>query len=338
MLRPTYRHPRAREYAAPGGPWDGPSLDSVLTDAARGSRGDLVTDECTGLRLSGRALDDMVARVAGGLRAAGVRRGDVVAWQAPNWHEVVVLYRAAWRLGAVASPLHHLAGEADVEQMLATVAPEVWLARDDVRGPSARFASLLEGAPVHESAAKASDLAVVVFTAGSTGGPKAALHTQRSLAYKARIMQTIHGLRRRDAIMMPAPLAHVSGLLNGVLVPGPGPFRSHLAERWDTSRALTSIGDERITFMVGPTTFFVGLMLDPGFTRERVKSLRLVSSGGGGVTAAFVDAATEALGARVKRTYGSTEAPTIATSGPRASRARERERERRRMGGAQPQA
>jgi len=331
-LRPTYRHPRAREYGAPGGPWDMASLDVVLTDAARTSRGDLVIDESNGLRLDGRTLDDMVGRVAGGLRAAGVRRGDVVAWQAPNWHEVVVLYRAAWRLGAVASPLHHLAGDAEVEQMLATVAPKVWLPRDDVRGPSARFDALLDGAPVHESAARSSDLAVVVFTAGSTGGPKAALHTQRSLAYKARIMQSIHGLRRRDAILMPAPLAHVSGLLNGVLVPGAGPFRSHLVERWDTGRALSSIEQERITFMVGPTTFFVGLMQDPDFTRERVRSLRLVSSGGGGVTAAFVDAATEALGARVKRTYGSTEAPTIATSGPRDSRARARETDGRAIG------
>jgi len=177
-----------------------------------------------------------------------------------------------------------------------------------------------------------------VFTAGSTGGPKAAMHTQRSLAYKARIMVATHGLRRRDAILMPAPLAHVSGLLNGVLVPGAGPFRSHLVERWDTGRALASIEDERITFMVGPTTFFVGLMQDQGFTRQRVRSLRLVSSGGGGVTAAFVDAATEALGARVKRTYGSTEAPTIATSGPRDSRARARETDGRAIGAVQLQA
>jgi cyclohexanecarboxylate-CoA ligase len=45
-----------------------------------------------------------------------------------------------------------------------------------------------------------------------------------------------------------------------------------------------------------------------------VKSLRLISSGGAGVTAAFVDQASAAFGARVKRTYGSTEAPTVTTS------------------------
>jgi cyclohexanecarboxylate-CoA ligase len=53
----------------------------------------------------------------------------------------------------------------------------------------------------------------------------------------------------------------------------------------------------------------------PGFDSEQVASLRLVSSGGAGVTPAFVESATVALGCRVKRTYGSTEAPTVTTSG-----------------------
>ncbi|GMU79392.1 MAG: long-chain-fatty-acid--CoA ligase [Acidimicrobiia bacterium] len=334
-LRPTYRHPRAREYAVPGGPWDLPSLDTVLTEAARSSRGDLVVDESTGARLDGRALEAMVARVAGGLRALGVRRGHVVSWQAPNWHEVVVLYRAAWRLGAVAAPVHHLAGGTDVDRMHAAVAPDVWLAPSDIRGPGARFPRLLEGEPVTVSTARPADLATVIFTAGSTGGAKAALHTQRSLAYKARIMVTTHGLRRRDAILMPAPLAHVSGLLNGVLVPGAAPFTSHLVERWDPGEALQTIERERVTFMVGPTTFFVGLVHHPGFRTEAVESLRLVSSGGGGVSAAFVADASAALGCRVKRTYGSTEAPTIATSGPRDSRRRAAETDGRAIGAAE---
>lgn len=111
--------------------------------------------------------------------------------------------------------MHRLAGDADVEQMLSAVEPRVWLARNEIQGAGSRYQQLLDGAPVTESAARGSDLAVVIFTAGSTGGPKAALLTQRSLAYKARIMGRVHGLRRRDAVLMPAPLAHVSGLLNG---------------------------------------------------------------------------------------------------------------------------
>ena len=219
--------------------------------------------------------------------------------------------------------------------MLAAVEPRVWLARDDIRGSGSRYEQLLGGAPVTDSAARGSDLAVVIFTAGSTGGPKAALHTQRSLAYKALIMVKVHGLRRRDAVLMPAPLAHVSGLLNGVLVPGVAPFRSHLVERWDAGRALATIEQERISFMVGPTTFFVGLMHDPSFTSARVESMRIISSGGGGVTAAFVDEATAAFDCFVKRTYGSTEAPTIAAVGSRDSRRLARSTDGRAIGAAQ---
>src|SRR5436309_4125094 len=124
-LRPTYRHPDARAYRVPGGPWDVPSLDELLTTAAARAPGPLVSDDTSDVALHGAALEERVATLAGGLRAEGVRRGDVVAWQAPNWHEVVLLYRACWRLGAVPAPMHHQAGTADVERMLSVVTPRV---------------------------------------------------------------------------------------------------------------------------------------------------------------------------------------------------------------------
>jgi cyclohexanecarboxylate-CoA ligase len=131
---------------------------------------------------------------------------------------------------------------------------------------------------------------------------------------------------------MPAPLAHISGLLNAVLLPGVLPFRAQVMPRWEPDAAIECIERERITFMIGPPTFFVALMGAPGFSTSRVESLRLVSSGGAGVTPAFVEDATERLGARVKRTYGSTEAPTITTSTPDDSVVRARETDGRATG------
>src|SRR5207244_10389288 len=116
-LRPTYRHPRARDYVAPGGPWDIPPLDTIVTDAARRAGGDLVVDDSAGVRLDGPALEARVAALAGGLRAAGVRRREVVAWQSPNWHEALLLYRACWGLGAIAAPVHHQGGPAGVARL-----------------------------------------------------------------------------------------------------------------------------------------------------------------------------------------------------------------------------
>jgi cyclohexanecarboxylate-CoA ligase len=127
-------------------------------------------------------------------------------------------------------------------------------------------------------------------------------------------MADVHGLTTDDCVLMPAPCAHISGLLNGITLPGVVPFRAVLMARWDPEVALDIIERERVTFMVGPPTFFVSLMQAPGFSPARVESLRLISSGGAGVSVAFVEEASERLGAVVKRTYGSTEAPTIATS------------------------
>jgi acyl-CoA synthetase (AMP-forming)/AMP-acid ligase II len=332
-LRATYRHPDARAYRAPGAPWDVPSLDALLTTAAAGASGPLVGDDTTDAALGGAALEDQVAAVAGGLRTEGVRRGDVVAWQAPNRSEVVLLYRACWRLGAVAAPLHHQAGSSDVDRMLGVLTPRLWLPLDEVTARVSAFAAGSD--PVRVSAARPSDLAVALFTSGSTGEPKAVLHTHRALSYKARTMAAVHGLTRADAVLMPAPMAHISGLLNGVLVPGAVPMSARFMTRWDPEQGLKLIEHDRITFMIGPSTLFVSLLDAPRFTTERVESLRLVSSGTAGVSPAFIDDASARLGAFVKRSYGSTEAPTVTTTHAGDPAGRGRDTDGRSTGAAQ---
>ncbi len=237
------------------------------------------------------ADDPRIAAVAGGLHGRGVKRGDVVGWRMPNGEAPMLLYRACWRLGAVAAPVHHLG---------------------DMEPPGHVVEELPDGPAVVASAAEPDDVAVMLFTSGSSGAPKAVRHSHRALAYKARLMVDIHALTPQDVVLMPAPLAHISGLLNGVLVAGAAPFRTVFMAKWDPEEAARLIERERVTFMVGPPTFFVDLMRTP----RPPRGLRLISSGGAGVTPAFCAEATEQLGARVKRAYGSTEAPTMTTSRP----------------------
>ena len=114
--------------------------------------------------------------------------------------------------------------------------------------------------------------------------------------------------------LMPLPMAHVSGLLNGLLVPAAAGMTTVLMDRWDPAAGLALIERERVSFMVGPPPLFTALMDQPDFTPERVSSLRVISTGAMGVSTEFVTRATERLGAQVKRSFGSTELPTIATT------------------------
>jgi cyclohexanecarboxylate-CoA ligase len=310
-LRPTWVPEQARRYRQPKGPWDVPTLDALLT-----GHGGEVVDGAT--RLSAAQVDALVAGVAGGLRARGVRRGEAVAWQVPNSLAAAVLTRACWRIGAVAAPVLHSFGAADVAAALGQIDPALVLELDPVAfsDPSA-LADAISGAPVPPGAvpSRPSDVALVLFTSGSTGIPKAVLHTQRGLSWKASLMARVHGLGPADAVLMPAPMAHISGLLNGVLVPGAAGLRSVLVRRFDPEESLDLVERDRISFLAGPPTFFIAmaraLMEGPG---NDMSTVRLVSSGGASVTPAFVEDTARIFDCRVKRTYGSTEAPTVTTS------------------------
>ena len=330
-LRPTLVHARAARYRRPGGPWDREALGA-------GAGTNAIVDD--GGRLTADQVEQCVGALAGRLRAAGVRRGDVVAWQLPNGAPAVVLYRSCWRLGAVAAPVHHRMGAAEVSAALAQVSPVVVVSAADLPAgahpgslvvPGSSMDDLLAlfaDAPAVAPAmcpARGHDLAVALFTSGSTGVPKAVLHTHRGLGYKAALMVDVHGLRPDDAVLMPAPLAHVSGLLNAVLLPAAAGIPCVLMAGWDPDVGLRLIEEERVTFMGAPPVFFSQMAASPRFAAEKVASLRLVSTGGASVSPAFVDATADAFQCRVKRTYGSTEAPTVTTSGPNDSPDRARD-------------
>jgi cyclohexanecarboxylate-CoA ligase len=308
-LHATWVPGHARRYRRPGGPWHVPTLDELISKGG----GEVVDGS---LRLGPGAVDDLAARVAGGLAARGVRRGQVVTWQLPNCAAAVVLLRACWRLGAVAAPVLHTLGPSDTAAALSQV--EVTLAVDPVRPGEAGLSALLEqleGPPVPAGAVPVSgaDVATVLFTSGSSGTPKAVLHTHRGLAGKAQRMAAVHGVGSGDTVLAPAPLAHVSGMLSGVLIPGAAGLTTVLMPRFDPAEALALVAGERVSFLAGPPTFFVA-MTEVAHAGHDLSSLRLVSCGGAPVSPSFVDATAAALGCTVKRTYGSTEAPMVTTT------------------------
>ncbi len=310
-----------------------PSLEACIRATTAHVRGLLPAGRAAvvdgDVRLTGDEMEVLVRRLAAGLAARGVGRGDAVCFQLPSWWETIATFRACWTLGAVASPIHHLAAGSDVERIVDEVRPAVSIAaaglpsaeladaviaRGDAEVPvDRRFETLLEGGEHAGVDAAPEDLAVVLFTSGSTGGPKGVLHTHRALVYKARSLLAIHGLDHRDVVLMPAPMAHISGLSNAVLQPGVGGLTSVLMDRWTPERAVELVRRESVSFMMGPPTFFLTMISAPNFSPDAVRTMRLISCGGAGVTPSFAERAAAAFGAVVKRTYGSTEAPVVST-------------------------
>ena len=309
------------------------TLDGLLTEAP--DRDNLVVDE--GGRYSTAEVEDRVRAVAAALRDRGAGPGDRVAFRLSTGVDSVVAYRACWRIGAVAVALHPASGADLLTRAISQAGPTVTVVESGSRSmPGVQALTMHEltspGANVEADAAASSvgvadepagsrlagpgdDAdAVVMFTSGSTGLPKGVVHTHRSLAYKVRQLAEAHGLTRADCALVPSPLAHVAGLLHGVLMPGALGMKTVLMRRWDPEEALGLIERESVTYMVGPPTLFASLMDCDRFELARTASLRMISCGGASVTPAFCRRAAATLGVTVKRSYGSTEAPTIATS------------------------
>ncbi|SVA88907.1 uncharacterized protein METZ01_LOCUS141761, partial [marine metagenome] len=203
-----------------------------LTEALDGApaRDDLVV--VGGDRFSTSELEATTSSVAAALAERSVGRGDRVAFQLPVSVDAVVLYRACWRLGAVAAALHPRAGPAQLVAALEVLDPVVRVAGPG--SPAAELPGVLDvrslrgGTEVPPVSVASSDDALVMFTSGSSGVPKGVVHTHGGLLYKVRQLLEVHGLGPEDVVLMPAPLAHVSGLLHGVLVPGVAGMRTVL--------------------------------------------------------------------------------------------------------------
>lgn len=285
-------------------------------------------------------------RLAGGLARLGVGAQDTVAFQLPNWTETALLFLACARLGAIANPCLPTFGERDLRFVLQESGAGVLLVPGDHRGvdyrslatavrpdcPALRalvavratapagwtsFDDLLRGpSPATPPPADAQALALLMYTSGSTAAPKGVQHTHDSLLAEAYSLGPVHGFDAADTTLMPSPLTHVSGLVHAVLVPAVFGTTAVLMERWDPAAALASIARERVTYMVGAPTFLRDLAHHPDLPQHDVSSFRLFSCGGADVDPTLVREAAARLGCVAKRVYGSTEFPTITTTGP----------------------
>ena len=284
-------------------------------------------------------LRSQVAEVRGALVARGVAPGDRVAIVAANNPSFVAAYLGVLGVGAVAVPLNPLSPPPELERELALVGAGLALA-DDADRPSfageaaTRLAGvdvvpvgdLLGGEPAGLVDRAEDDLAVLLFTSGTVGQPRAAMLSHGNL--RANIDQVRAGAAAAgdpnasptsgDVALGLIPLFHIFGL-NAVLGLAMSVGASVvLVERFDPAAALALLAEQRITVVSGvPTMWRAWADLPPAGAGEPnpMASVRLGVSG----AAALDPELRRAIGARyglvLAEGYGLTEASPAVTSG-----------------------
>jgi long-chain acyl-CoA synthetase len=286
-------------------------------------------------------LREQVARLRGGLAGLGLEPDDRVALLcANNWY-FVVSYLAVLGAGMVAVPLNPQSPAPEVERQLAAVG-----AKAVVVGPSGRpTMSQLDRAKVptleHVVAAHgveladardlddvmatepapfverdSIDLAVLIFTSGTAGSPKAAMLSHGNLF--ANFDQNGRSAARErsdDVILGIVPLYHILGL-NGVL--GLALYTGAsivLVERFDPSSALEAIATHGVTIVAGPPTMWSAWAALPDAPADAMRTVRLAVSGAAKLPTDVADGVHERFGVHIWEGYGLTEtAPVVATS------------------------
>ncbi len=288
-------------------------------------------------------LREQVSRLRGGLLGLGLDPGDRVGIVAANNWYFVVSYLAVLGVGGVAVPINPMSPVPEVERELAAIG-----ARLVIAGPTARatVAGLDRAAlPALEAVVLSSegndvpggvllddllapeptpivdrgpdDLAVLIFTSGTAGSPKAAMLTHGNLLTNLEQCQAHPGRSQGpdDVVFGVLPFFHIFGL-NVVLglsfVAGATVL---LVERFDPQSAIESIINHAVTVVSGAPTMWAALAALPGTRPGDLATVRLATSGAAKLDSQVQRAISDRFGVDIVEGYGLTEASPVVTSG-----------------------
>jgi acyl-CoA synthetase (AMP-forming)/AMP-acid ligase II len=259
-----------------------------------------------------------------GLAAAGVSRGTRVALMSNNRPEFVFAVYGALQLGASIVMFSPAWKAAEVEHACGIVGPQA--AMGDAAGCRA-LADALPSVPVLEfdgvrpsatfDRAHAVDDpdadAVLVFSSGTTGFPKAVRHTHRSLGHAVEHWIAALGLTDRDRFQVATPPVHILGLLNIVTAVAAG-ARIRLHPRFDLDASLRAIEQERMTLEMAVAPIALGMANHPRLEDFDLSSLRYVMWGATPVAEEVARTVTRRAGVRWLPAYGTSEVPVVAAN------------------------
>jgi malonyl-CoA/methylmalonyl-CoA synthetase len=268
--------------------------------------------------LTAAALERESREVAGRLHGLGLRRGDRILLSAPASPTLVVAQVAALRLGLVLVPANPAYRDRELAHLVTKSRPRAALvtgqaSRSCVRaadhsiaiaGPAVDLPDW-PGAPPGLDQVGPDDPALLVYTSGTTGAAKGALHTHRSLLASAEAVRIAWRWCEADRLILALPLFHVHGLcvgLFGGLLAGGSIL---LQPEFKVDAVLDAIARDGGTLFFGVPTMYARLAASPRLAE--LARLRLCVSGSAPLAAALFEAIAAGGGQRVVERYGMSE-------------------------------
>ena len=285
-------------------------------------------------------LRDQVERFRGGLVSLGVESGDRVALLLGNSPHFVIGYLATVGLGAVAVPLNPTSPGPELESELGVVGAKVvivdkvsvvnWSHVDPTLLPTIEtvihteaasegtvgFDDLMAtSAPVSIVDVEPSHLAVLMFTSGTAGSPRAAMLTHGNLMANLDQSLSAEGhIDRDDVIFGVLPLFHIFGL-NVVVGLGLRVGATLLlVSRFDPSTAVQSIQDRKVTVIPGAPALWAAFAHFDDLAPDTFATVRLALSGASRLSLSVAEAMRDRFGVEIREGYGLTEASPIVTT------------------------
>jgi fatty-acyl-CoA synthase len=284
-----------------------------------------LVDRASGARLTYRALNTRARALAEFLvERYGVRQGDRVTVLAPNSPEYLDAFFACALLGAILAPLNWRLTVSEVVSILQDCEPVLMLTDATHSALAQAAADAVDVLPVLSVAdfpgadtALASraapfqtmdgeEIALILYTSGTTGAPKGAMLSHRMLTWNAINTHISWGLRETDSAPIFAPFFHAGGLnvlttplyhLGGTVV---------LPENGSPAAVLRAVEEERCTLLFAVPTVFQMMMEAPEFAGANLSSLRFCISGGSPCPMPVIEGYS-ARGLEFRQGYGLTE-------------------------------
>ena len=275
-----------------------------LFDLSLIARRDSVALEFEGNSYTFGDIDARSNRLAQLLARRGLKQGDRLCVYLVNCVEMIDLYLACVKLGAIFVPINILYRDREIEHIVSDAEPSMMVT--DPRDMGAASAAMPDERP--RIALDGDAPAGIIYTSGTTGASKGAVLTHNNFAANAINLLTCWQIASADRFLLALPLFHVHGLGNGLHCWLASGCRMRLLPRFEHQTAAAAFLDFRPTLFFGVPTIYVRLLdFAADQAREIGRFMRLFVSGSAALPAQVFEEFRTKFGHTILERYGMSE-------------------------------